>query len=114
MSELEEMVRIQINAAESVKLKQFDEPRIAVDLYYPTTEEQNKLLVQAFQGIEEDFPLQGRFRVRSLAGTERKFKKKDRKIAWWYFKKLSRMLKNGIFIQENPTPNQGGEFSEFA
>lgn len=102
MSELEEMVRMHVNAAEWIKLKKFDEHQIAVCLYHPMTEEKNKFVVQAFRGLGEDSPFQGHIRVQSLVFTERKFKKKDRKIAWWYFKELCSSLKNGIFIQENP------------
>lgn len=102
MSELEEIVRVHVNAAEWIKLKKYDEHQIAVCMYHPNTEEKTKVVVQAFRGFEEDFP-GPYFRVQSLAFTERKFRKKDRRIAKWYFKELCRSLKNGIYIKENPT-----------
>jgi hypothetical protein len=102
MSELEEIVRVHVNVTEWIKLKKYDEHQIAVCMYHPNTEEKKKIIVQAFRGFEEEFPTHY-FRVQSLGFTERKFKKKDERIAKWYFKELCKSLKNGIFIQEKPT-----------
>jgi hypothetical protein len=97
MSELEGMVILQVNAAEWIKLKLFEEHQIAVCMYCPTTEE-NRIVVQAVRGFQVEFPCPY-IRIDSIDSTERKFRKKDRRIARWYFKELCRSLKEGILIQ---------------
>jgi len=100
MSDMEGMLIMYVNAAEWIKLKMFDEHQIAVCMYHPITEK-NKLVVQAFQGVKEGLTCFGEIRVQSLTSTERKFRKKDRRIARWYFKELCKSLRDGIVIREN-------------
>jgi hypothetical protein len=99
MSELEGMVILQVNAEEWIKLKLFEEHQMAVCMYHPITEE-NRIVVQAFRGFQVEFPCPY-IRIDALACTKRKFRKKDRRIARWYFKELCRSLKDGILIEEN-------------
>ena len=99
MSELEGMVILQVNAEEWIKLKLFEEHQMAVCIYRPITEKK-RIVVQAVRGFQVEFPCPF-IRIDSLAGTERKFRKKNWKIARWYFKELCRSLKDGIFIEES-------------
>ena len=99
MSELEGLVILQVNAEEWIKLKLFEKHQMAVCMYHPITEE-NRIVVQAFRGFQVEFPCPY-IRIDSLACTERKFRKRDRRIARWYFKELCRSLKDGIFIEES-------------
>jgi hypothetical protein len=106
MSELEEVVRFHVRAGEWIKLKMYEEKQIAICMYHPDTEERKKIIVQAFRASEEDFP-NHHFNIQSFVVTERKFKKKDGKIAKWYFKELCRSLKNGILISASLMKNSG-------
>jgi hypothetical protein len=99
MSELEGMVIMQVNAEEWIKLKLFEEHQMAVCMYHPITEEK-KIVVQAVRGFQVEVPCPF-IRIDSLAGTERKFRKKDRRIARWYFKELCRSLNGGILAEED-------------
>ena len=100
MSELEEMVILQVNVEKWIKMKKFEESQIAVGMYQPITEEK-KFVVQAFRAHKEECPLGSYLKIQSLEVTERKFRKKDRRIARWYFKELCRSLKGGISVEED-------------
>ena len=110
MSNLEETVRTVVNAEEWIKLKKFDEHQIVVCIYHPMTEERKKFVVQAYRGLEEDILFEPHVRVQSLAFTERKFKRKDKKIAKWYFKELCKLFKHGILVNEGMNRQPSGRW----
>jgi hypothetical protein len=101
MTELEEMIIIQIEVSEWIKLKMFERHQIAVCMYHPWADKK-KFVVQAFRGREEESCMGPFLRILSIPFTEKKFRRKDIKIAKWYFRELCRSLKDGVFIQEKP------------
>jgi hypothetical protein len=81
-----------------LKLKVYDERQVAVGFYLPRKEKdapdlKRKITVAVFTPA---VGLMGEETVGMLASTVRKFKRKDRKIAQWYFRELCRTYKNGI------------------
>jgi hypothetical protein len=82
-----------------LKLKVYDERQVAVGFYLPRKEKdardlKRKITVAVFMPA---VGLMGEQTVGMLASTVRKFKRKDRKIAQWYFRELCRAYKNGIY-----------------
>jgi len=81
-----------------IRLKIYNDKNIAIGLFIPKMSEsiQDKkrpLNVIAFSyGVD----MWGEELFTPLVETERKFRKKDKKIAQWYFRELCRSLKNGI------------------
>ena len=81
-----------------IRLKIYNEKNLAIGLFMPKMSEsvQDKkrpLNVIAFSyGVD----MWGEEIFTPLMATERKFRKKEKKIAQWYFRELCRSLKNGL------------------
>lgn len=81
-----------------LKMKIYDEKEIAVACYRPQKKsipknQKRKIVVAVFVPA---ISVNGDETAAPLEGTIRKFLKKDRKIADWYFRELCRLYKNGI------------------
>ena len=81
-----------------VRLKIYNEKNIAVGLFIPKMSEsvQDKKRPLNVIAFSYWINMWGEEIFTPLMATERKFRKKERKIAQWYFRELCQSLKNGV------------------
>jgi hypothetical protein len=81
-----------------VRLKIYNEKNIAVGFFIPKMSEsvQDKKRPLNVIAFSYWINMWGEEIFTPLMATERKFRKKERKIARWYFRELCQSLKNGV------------------
>ena len=83
---------------EWIKLKVFDDHNIAVGLYRHRYAKMGRIHVAVYRFRNEEFMGLEMENTDLMPGTKQSFKKRDLKIARWYYKQLCKSFKNGIVV----------------
>ena len=97
MSDFENLL-LEDTETEWIKLKVFDDHDIAVGMYQNRKTITGRIHVSVHRLSKEEFFGGEMLNIEILPGTKKSFKKRDLKIAKWYFKELCRAVKNGICV----------------
>ena len=97
MSDFESLL-LEDTETEWIKLKVFDDHDIAVGLYQNRKTITGRIHVSVYRFTKEEFFGGEMQNAEILPGTKKSFKKRDLKIAKWYYKELCRTFKNGICV----------------
>jgi hypothetical protein len=95
---------------EWIKLKVFDDHNIAVGLYRNRRTMADRIHVSAYRFSTEEFFGEEMQHAGVLPGTKRSFKKRDLKIARWYYKQLCKSFKNGIVVWNGSSKSSLGRW----
>ncbi|WAC05121.1 MAG: hypothetical protein OS112_00405 [Methanoregula sp.] len=95
---------------EWVKLKVFDDHNVAVGLYRSRNTMTGRVHVSAYRFSTEEFLGEEMQQADVLPGTRRSFKKRDLKIARWYYKQLCKSFKNGIVVWKGSSKSSLGRW----
>ena len=93
-----ESVLLEDPEVEWIKLKVFDDHDIAVGLYQNRNTISGRIHVSVYRFSKVEFMGGEGLNTETLPGTKRSFKKRDLKIAKWYFRELCRSFKDGICV----------------
>ena len=97
MSDFENLL-LEDTEVEWIKLKVFDDHDIAVGLYQNRNAISGRIHVAVYRLRKVEF-MDGEGLIKEiLHGTKKSFKKRDLKIAKWYFRELCRAFKDGICV----------------
>ena len=83
---------------EWIKLKVFDDHDIAVGMYRNRRSITGQIHVSVYRFSKMEFINGDILNTEILPGTKQSFKKKNLKIARWYYKQLCKSFKNGIVV----------------
>jgi hypothetical protein len=89
---------LEIPEIEWIKLKIFDEHNLAVGLYRTRHTRTGRIFVSVYRFSKEVFMDCETQSAEVLPGTSQSFKKRDLKIARWYYKQLCKSFKDGIVV----------------
>jgi len=91
---LKDLICEQFVARKWYKLKVYDEYNIAVACFISPHSVKDKISVAVLSYNSDECYIQ------EISETRRSFKKKERKIAYWYFQQLCKLWRKGIYIYE--------------
>ena len=96
--------------SEWIKLKVFDDHNIAVGLYRNRHTITGRIHVSVFRFCKEEFMGEEMLSTEILPGTKQSFKKRDLRIARWYYKQLCKSFKNGIVVWNGSRKSSHGRW----
>ena len=91
---LKDLIYQELVAKKWYKLKVYDEHNIAVGCFVSHYSAKDKIRVVVIS-FNPDWGT-----IQEISETIRSFKKKDKKIAYWYFYQLCKLWRRGIYINE--------------